>query len=216
MNLNQFCAIIEYERLDFCQNHNLLAIKLFLVGGTMTQTDYEHQKSDHFSWMQWINLSIDNAKEFYEDVKTNLREITNQLFSKASKELFFFISKLTSIDIFFGSITFCIMSLASLFLASGLGLIGYQLFLWIKNGTWSEFAVIEVFNFLFENTLAAQWLSKPESWFGLQKIVEWLLKNIPLSVALIVPSIIILVGMICLTFIALTFRYYQFKTQEKN
>ncbi|MBT5968677.1 MAG: hypothetical protein HOG61_04785, partial [Nitrospina sp.] len=49
----------------------------------MTQTDYEHQKSDHFSWMQWINLSIDNTKEFYEDVKTNLREITNQLFSKA-------------------------------------------------------------------------------------------------------------------------------------
>ena len=180
----------------------------------MTQADYEQQKSDHFSWMQWINLSIDNAKEFYKDVKTNLRKIINQLFSKASKELFFFISKLTSIDIFFGSITFCIMSLASLFLASGLGLTGYQLFLWIKNGTWSEFAVIEVFNFLFENTLVAQWLSKPESWFGLQKIIEWLLKNTPLSVALIVPSIIILVGMTCLTFIALTFRYYQFKAQE--
>ena len=180
----------------------------------MTQTKYEDQKLDHMSWMQWINVKLDNAKEFYEDVKTNLREITNQLFSKASKELFFFISKLTSIDIFFGSITFFIMSLVSLFLASGLGLIGYQLFLWIKNGTWSEFATIEVFNFLFENTLVAQWISKPESWFGLQKIIEWLLKNTPLSVALIVPSIIILVGMICLTFVALTLRYYQFKAQE--
>jgi hypothetical protein len=180
----------------------------------MTQTDYEQQKPDHFSWMQWINAGIGNAKEFYEDVKTNLLKITNQLFFKVRKELFFFISKLTSIDIFFGSITFFIMSLVSLFLASGLGLIGYQLFLWIKNGTWSEFATIEVFSFLFENTLVAQWLSKPESWFGLQKIIEWLLKNTPLSVALIVPSIIILVGMICLTFVALTFRYYQFKTQE--
>ena len=180
----------------------------------MTQTDYEQQKSDHFSWMQWINISINNAKEFYENVKTNLLKITNQLFSKVRKEFFFFISKLTSIDIFFGSITFCIMSLVSLFLASGLGLIGYQLFLWIKNGTWSEFATIEVFSFLFENTLVAQWISKPESWFGLQKIIEWLLKNTPLSVALIVPSIIILVGMICLTFVALTLRYYQFKAQE--
>jgi hypothetical protein len=191
-----------------------LAIKLFPVGGTMTQTDYDQQKSDHFSWMQWINAGIGNAKEFYENVKTNLLKITNQLFSKVRNEFFFFISKLTSIDIFFGSITFCIMSLVSLFLASGLGLIGYQLFLWIKNGTWSEFATIEVFNFLFENTLVAQWISKPESWFGLQKIIEWLLKNTPLSVALIVPSIIILVGMICLTFVALTLRYYQFKAQE--
>ena len=180
----------------------------------MTQTDYDQQKSDHFSWMQWINVGIGNAIAFYEEVKTNLLKITNQLFSKVRKEFFFFISKLTSIDIFFGSITFCIMSLVSLFLASGLGLIGYQLFLWIKNGTWSEFATIEVFNFLFENTLVAQWISKPESWFGLQKIIEWLLKNTPLSVALIVPSIIILVGMICLTFVALTFRYYQFKAQE--
>ena len=180
----------------------------------MTQTDYDQQKSDHFSWMQWINAGIGNAKEFYENVKTNLLKITNQLFSKVRKEFFFFISKLTSTDIFFGSVTFCIMSLVSLFLASGLGLIGYQLFLWIKNGTWSEFATIEVFNFLFENTLVAQWLSKPESWFGLQKIIEWLLKNTPLSVALIVPSIIVLVGMICLTFVALTLRYYQFKAQE--
>jgi hypothetical protein len=191
-----------------------LAIKLFPVGGTMTQTDYDPQNSDHFSWVQWINAGIGNAKEFYENVKTNLLKITNQLFSKVRKEFFFFISKLTSIDIFFGSITFCIMSLVSLFLASGLGLIGYQLFLWIKNGTWSEFATIEVFNFLFENTLVAQWISKPESWFGLQKIIEWLLKNTPLSVALIIPSIIILVGMICLTFVALTLRYYQFKAQE--
>ena len=180
----------------------------------MTQTDYDPQNSDHFSWVQWINAGIGNAKEFYENVKTNLLKITNQLFSKVRKEFFFFISKLTSTDIFFGSVTFCIMSLVSLFLASGLGLIGYQLFLWIKNGTWSKFASIEVFNFLFENTLVAQWISKPESWFGLQKIIEWLLKNTPLSVALIVPSIIILVGMICLTFVALTLRYYQFKAQE--
>ena len=106
------------------------------------------------------------------------------------------------------------MVFASLFLISGLGLVGYQVFLWIKDGVWSEFTVMVVFDFLFENTLAAQWLSNPESWFGLQKVVEWLLQNIPLSVALIIPSIMALGGMTCVLIAALAIRFYQFKTKE--
>ena len=180
----------------------------------MTQTKYEDQKVDHMSWIQWINMNLDNAKEFYEEVKINLREITSQMISKASKELRFFISKLTSVDFFCGSITLGIMAFASLFLALGLGLVGYQVFLWIKDGVWSEFATMEVFNFLFENTILAQWLDNPESWFGLQKIMEWLLHNIPLSVALIVPSIMVLIGMVCVTIAALAFRFYQFKAEK--
>ena len=180
----------------------------------MTQTKYEDQKADHMSWIQWINISFDNAKEFYEEVKINLREITSQIISKVSKELRFFISKLTTVDFFCGSIILGIMAFASLFLAFGLGLVGYQVFLWIKDGVWSEFATMEVFNFLFENTLLAKWLDNPESWFGLQKIMEWLLQNIPLSVALIVPSIMVLIGMVCVTIVALAFRFYQFKAEK--
>ena len=100
-------------------------------------------------------------------------------------------------------------------MVAGFGLISYQVFLWIKDGVWSEFTVKVVFNFLFEGTPVAQWLSNPESWFGLQKITEWLLENIPLSVALIVPSIFTLVGMTCITIAALAFRFYQFKTEKK-
>ncbi len=181
----------------------------------MTEGKYEEQKYDHMSWMQWINENMNNAKEFYKEVKINLRDISKRIFSRISEEIVFFVSKLRPVDIIFGSMTISIMFIASLFLASGMGLICYQIFLWVKNGVWSEFAIIEVFNFLFENTLAAQWLIKPESWFGLQKIMEWLLQNIPLSVALIVPSIIVLAGMICVNIAAITFRYYQFKT-EKN
>ena len=180
----------------------------------MTQTKYEDQKADHMSWIQWINMNLDNAKEFYDEVKMNLREITSQIISRVSKELRFFISKLTTVDFFCGSIILGIMAFASLFLALGLGLVGYQVFLWIKDGVWSEFATMEVFNFLFENTLLAQWLDNPESWFGLQKIIEWLLYNIPVSVALIVPSIMVLVGMMCVTAVALTLRFYQFKSKE--
>ena len=182
----------------------------------MTQTDYEQKKSDHLSWMQWINISINNAKEFYDEVKVYLREISSQIFSKISKELLFFISKLTPVDIFFGSVAIGIMCIASLFLATGMGLICYQIFLWVKNGVWSEFAIIEVFNFLFENTFAAQWLINPDSWFGLQKIMEWLLHNIPLSVALIVPSIIVLAGTMCVNIAAIAFRFYQFKKEKIN
>ena len=180
----------------------------------MTQTKYEDQESDHMSWMQWINVNLDNAKEFYEELKMNLQKIASQAISKVSKELRFFISKLTPVDFFCGCITLGIMSLASLFLASGLGLVGYQIFLWIKDGVWSEFAIMEVFNSLFGNTLAAQWLSNPESWLGLQKIIEWLLYNIPVSVALILPSIMVLVGMMCVTVVALIIRFYQFKSEE--
>ena len=180
----------------------------------MTQTKYEDQKADHMSWIQWININLDNAKEFYEEVKMNLREIISQIVSRVSKELRFFISRLTTVDFFCGSIILGIMAFASLFLAFGLGLVGYQVFLWIKDGVWSEFATMEVFNFLFENTLLAKWLDNPESWFGLQKIIEWLLYNIPVSVALIVPSIIVLVGMMCVTVVALTLRFYQFKSKE--
>ena len=182
----------------------------------MTQTKYEDQESDHMSWMQWINVNLDNAKEFYEEVKMNLQKITSQAISKVSKELRFFISKLTPVDFFCGCITLGIMSLASLFLASGLGLVGYQIFLWIKNGVWSEFAIIEVFNFLFENTLADQWLSNPESWFGLQKIVEWLLQNIPLSAALIIPSVLIFGGTACILAMTVVLRFYQFKNSENS
>ena len=66
----------------------------------MTQTKYEDQKSNHMSWIQWINMNLDNAKEFYEEVKMNLREITSQIISRVGKELRFFISKLTTVDFF--------------------------------------------------------------------------------------------------------------------
>ena len=182
----------------------------------MTHTKYEDQKIDHTSWTQWINENLDRAKEFYEWAIINLRSIARQTISKVSKELRFFISKLTAVDFFCGSIALGIMAFASLFLISGLGLVGYQVFLWIKDGVWSEFTVMVVFDFLFENTLAAQWLSNPESWFGLQKVVEWLLQNIPLSVALIIPSVLIFSGMACILVVAIAFRFYQFKNSENR
>jgi len=180
----------------------------------MAHTENDHQKSDQIPWMEWINEALDRANEFYEEAVINLEAIARQTISKIIKELRFFISKLTIVDFFCGSLTFGVLSLASLFLVSGIGLVCYQAFLWVRDGVWSEYTITVVFNFIFENTVVSQWLSNPESWFGLQKTLEWLLENIPLSVALIIPSITVLCGMILISIVGLTFRYYQFKGKE--
>ena len=182
----------------------------------MTHTEYRDPNIDHTSWMQWVEENLGRAKEFYGEVVINLKSITRKTIFKASEELRFFISKLTIVDFLCVGITLAVMAFASLFLLSGLGLISYQVFLWMKDGIWPEFPIEVVFNFLFENTLLAQWLSNPESWFGLQKIVEWLLQNIPLSVALIIPSVLILSAVASMLAVAIVFRFYQFKNIENN
>jgi len=180
----------------------------------MAHTENDHQKSDYMSWMESINEALDRANEFYEEAIINLEAIARQTISKIIKELRFFISKLTIVDFFCGSLTLGVLSLASLFLVTGIGLVSYQAFLWIRDGVWSEYTITVVFNYIFENTVVSQWLNNPESWFGLQKTIEWLLENIPLSVALIIPSITVLCGMILISIVGLTFRYYQFKAKE--
>ena len=180
----------------------------------MAHTENDHKKSDHISWMGWINEALGKANEFYEEAIINLEAIARQTISKIIKELRFFISKLTIVDFFCGSLTLGVLSLASLFLVTGIGLVSYQAFLWIRDGVWSEYTITVVFNYIFENTVVSQWLNNPESWFGLQKTIEWLLENIPLSVALIIPSITVLCGMILISIVGLTFRYYQFKAKE--
>ena len=182
----------------------------------MTHTEYQDPKIDHTSWMQWVEENLDRVKKFYREVIVNLKGITKKTIFKVSEELRFFISKLTVLDFVCVSIILAVMTFASLFLISGLGLIGYQVFFWMKDGIWPEFSIEVVFNFLFENTSLAQLLSSPESWFGLQKIVEWLLQNIPLSAALIIPSVLVFSGMACILAVAIVFRFYQFKNAKNN
>ena len=182
----------------------------------MTHTEYRDPNIDHTPWMQWVEENLGQAKEFYREIVINLKSISKKTIFKASEELRFFISKLTIVDFICVGITVVVMAFASLFLLSGLGLVSYQVFLWMKDGIWPEFPIEVVFNFLFENTLLAQWLSNPESWFGLQKIVEWLLQNITLSAALIIPSVLIFSGIACISAVAIVFRFYQFKNAKNN
>ena len=99
------------------------------AGGPMTHTEYQDPKIDHTSWMQWVEENLGRAKEFYGELVITLKSISQQTIFKASEELRFFISNLTIVDFIFGGITMMVMAFASLFLLSGLGLVGYQVFL---------------------------------------------------------------------------------------
>ena len=182
----------------------------------MTHTEYQDPKIDHTSWMQWIEENLTQVKDFFRQVVIELKIITKNIFFRLSKELRFFISKLTIVDFVGLSVTTVVMAFASIFILSGVGVFCYQVFLWMKSGIWTEFPIQVLFSFLFENTLLAQWLIKPESWFGLQRVVEWLLNNIPLSAALIVPSLLIFGAVVCISIVAIVFRFYQFKNSGEK
>jgi hypothetical protein len=78
MNLSNFYAMILTSFLTISRLIIYSSEKKILTGGTMTETKYEDQNSGHMSWMQWINVSMDNAIEFYKEVKLNFRQISGQ------------------------------------------------------------------------------------------------------------------------------------------
>ena len=68
---------------------------------------------------------------------------------------------------------------------AGIGVIGFQVYYFLWNGTWVPASMLELLP-IFPAKLAA-WIRSPDSWFGMQKIVYGLLDAMPLSLfALIV------------------------------
>ena len=86
---------MRYHIFDVADSRSIGQKNLFLTGSPM---EHENQKKDYRSWMDWINISIENAKELYKEVGMNLGEITRKVVSKIIEELRFFISKLTPIS----------------------------------------------------------------------------------------------------------------------
>lgn len=59
------------------------------------------------------------------------------------------------------------------------GIIGWQLFTFLKAGAWPQFSVLDAWRALAEPG-APMWIDFPESWFG----VHWLLASLPASLSL--------------------------------
>ena len=135
---------------------------------------------------------------------------------RINRETGFFIKRLTAWDFVCGGLSMLVMTAGGLLLLFGFSLIGYQTFLWLKDGVWTEFPILMVFNFIFENTWLQGWLTQPESWYGLQKVVLWTLESMPLSLALIIPGLVTVLVSGGVISTALVIRFYQFKQTEQN
>lgn len=85
-------------------------------------------------------------------------------------------------------IQFLIRSAGVLVVLSGVGVIGFQIFIFLKGGTWISLSMLELMP-IIPGDLAA-WLRYPESWLGLHKLVYGFLDAMPLSLlALIIGAV---------------------------
>ncbi len=182
----------------------------------MTQKGLHKLDFHHSQWLDTLSHYWETAQAFFSEAWETVKILSKKGFSRAIKEVKFFISKSTLMDYICGGLSAFMGFLATLVFLSGFGLLGYQLFLWLKDGVWTEYPLFVVFNFLFENTVLHEWTQHPESWVGLQKLTTWILENTPLSLALIVPGFIGASMIAGVMVTAVMIRYYQFKKTEEN
>ena len=171
---------------------------------------------DHEQWLKNMSENQEKAQAFLREVWETFRILLDMAVTRTIREMKFIISKSTALDYIGGGLSAVMGFMATLILASGISLIGYQIVLWLIEGVWTEFPLFIVFNFLFENTALHSWITNPESMYGLQVVVSWILENTPLSAALIVPGFIFAMTMAGIMVVAVMVRYYQFKNTDKK
>ena len=172
----------------------------------------EKSQQARFSHEEWID-QLSRFRVTFKQFLTEFFKVLKFLFQKgineAWKEIRSSGSKLQKIDFVCAGILLSIGLFGDMILLIGFGVLTFQCFLWLQNGVWTEYDLFSVFNYIFENTEFHQWMINPESWFGMQKILIWLLEAIPVSLALMVPGFSIAILAIGIFFAALILRYYQ-------
>jgi hypothetical protein len=174
----------------------------------------QQMQFNHEDWLAQLYRFIDTGRQFINELFKGLKILSQKSLLQAWKDIRTAVFRLTPKDF----IVTALISVTGIFgfmiFMTGLGLFSYQAMLWLQNGTWIEFPLFVVFNFLFENTAMHQWIVHPESWLGLQKMFLWFLQSIPLSMALMIPGISIALFMAGTLFIALTYRFYQLRNRN--
>ena len=182
----------------------------------MTKDKMHDQNIDHEYWLENMDDTQKKARVVLFEIWETFRILLDKGVTQSVREIKFFFSKTTLVDYIGGGVSALIGFLSTLILITGFSLIGYQIGLWLIEGVWTEFPLFIVFNFLFENTALHNWIANPESMYGLQVVVSWVLENTPLSAALIVPGLVLGTVIAGITVLAVMVRYYQFKSPEKN
>ena len=177
----------------------------------------ENNKQSQFNHEEWINRLfrfIETAQQFSFAFAQTLKIMFQKGLSEGWKEIKIATKKLSLADFVFTGTLAAIAVFGSVILLAGIGLLSYQSILWLQIGAWTEYPLLSVFTFLFENTALHQWIINPDSWVGLQKLFLWVLKSIPVSLALMVPGFSITIMACGVLIMALVFRYYQFKIMK--
>jgi hypothetical protein len=173
------------------------------------QTQFNHE-----DWLIQLYRLIDTGRQFTSELLKGLKILSQKDLLEVWKDIRTAVSRLTPKDFIFTALISMMAMLGLMIFITGLALFSYQAMLWLQNGTWTEFPLFVVFNFIFENTALHQWMFHPESWLGLQKMFSWFLESIPLSIALIIPGISITLFMAGTLVIALTYRLYQLRNRN--
>ena len=169
---------------------------------------------NHEDWLDHLNRYIETARQICNELFRGLKSLSQKGLLEAWSEIRSAVSKLTPQDFIVTGLVALTGIIGGLFFLIGLSLFGYQGILWLQDGIWTEFPLFVVFNFLFENTILHQWMVHPESWLGLQKLFSWLLESVPLSVALMIPGLSIVLFMAGTMVMTMLFRFYQLRKRH--
>jgi len=184
------------------------------------QTIYQETMEEGPKLAKDIVKGAETTRSFMVDLldalKFLLQKGIGKSWQKIKEEVAFLSKKLTAFDYVCGSISFAILGLSALVLVAGLGLVAYQVVIWLMDGAWPFMPLMLIWSFLFEGTALGGWMANPESWLGLQALLEWILANIPISVVLILGGGLTGAFMTAVIITALAVRRFQFVQQEKK
>ena len=154
----------------------------------MNMENHQQSKFSHEEWINRLFQFIETTRQFSVAFAQTFKVLFQKGLSEGWKEIKTATKKLSLSDFVFTGTLASIAVFGSVILLAGIGLLSYQSLLWLQSGVWTEYPLLSVFTFLFENTALHQWIMNPESWVGMQKLFSWILESIPASLALIVPG----------------------------
>ena len=114
-----------------------------------------------------------------------LQKGVRQSLTQVREELRFLYQKFTVLDFVCWNLNLAGLLVSSLVFFAGIGIVGYQTFVWLKDGVWNAMPLMAVFDWLFEGTALQEWVHNPASWQGMHQVIDGNRTNIPLSLVLI-------------------------------
>ena len=111
---------------------------------------------NHEDWLAYLNRYMDTARQFFNEVFKGLKTLSQKGLLEAWKDIRSAVSRLTPQDFIVTALITITGMFDVMIFMTGLSLFGYQVILWLQDGIWTEFPLVVVFNFLFENTVLHQ------------------------------------------------------------